>query len=100
MNKALYRYVDTKRKLLAYFNCEDEFHIHVNTGYNWRIMDLDGVYFLSYWRTGSKPVDAVIVKKNGEPMIFEKPDLTMVVAIDCIKIAFIMKNSDRVQESC
>ena len=41
-------------------------------------------------------MDAVIVKKNGIPMVYQKKEYTMVVAIDCVKIAFVFQNNQRV----
>ena len=43
-------------------------------------------------------VDAVIVKKGGEPMIYKTKDYTMVVAIDCVKIGFVFRNGKKVAE--
>ena len=43
-----------------------------------------------------KKVDAVVVKKGGEPMIYKTKDYTMVVAIDCVKIGFIFRNGKNV----
>ena len=46
----------------------------------------------------NKRINAVIVKRNGVPMVYQKKEYTMVVAIDCVKIAFVFRNSRRVDE--
>ncbi|MDE6182260.1 MAG: hypothetical protein K2F59_03550, partial [Eubacteriales bacterium] len=62
---------------------------------NWTIKDNDGVFFLTYIEENNTK-DCVIVKKNNEPMIFKTNDYTMVVGIECVKLGFILKNSNKI----
>ncbi len=93
LNTYVYQYAAAKSNLLNYFNCGDDFNIKLCTAHHWQIEQNDGVYFLKYWIKNTEPVSAVIVKKDGEPLIEKADDLTMVIAIDCIKTAFILNNN-------
>jgi hypothetical protein len=87
-------YIDAKKELMRYFNCTDDFYVKAFDRYKWMIKDDDDFSFLRYWTDDEKRHDAVIVKKNGSPMIFKAGKYTMVVAIDCVKIAFIFENEN------
>ena len=59
---------------------------------NWVVKEQEDFAFLSYWTEEGKKVDAVVVKKGGEPMVYRKKEYTMVVAIDCVKIGFVFRS--------
>ena len=92
MEKVLKMYDETKDKLLRSFDCDKEYFIKNNEYYNWRVKDIDGMFFLMYWKDGGKLNECVIVKKNNEPVIVRKKDYTMILVIECVKIAVILKN--------
>lgn len=84
-------YMESSKELIEHFGCDNDFFLKPLMGFEWAIRSEDDFHFLSYWGEGSKKTEAVIVRKNGEPMIFRKSDYVMVVAIDCVKIGFIFK---------
>ncbi|MCI8629868.1 MAG: hypothetical protein HFE57_10335 [Firmicutes bacterium] len=88
-------WIQTQNEVLQFFQCEGEFFIKP-LDYEWTIRHTEDFYFLSYWIRKNKRVDAVIVKKNGLPMVYRKREYTMVVAIDCVKIAFVFRNSQQI----
>ena len=47
---------------------------------------------MTYWRDGGKLNECIIVKKNNEPVIIRKKDYTMILVIECVKVAVILKN--------
>lgn len=89
-------FMQIQEKVLQSFQCEGEFFIKPLLELEWAIRDTEDFYFLSYWTKENKRMDAVIVKKNGIPMVYQKKECTMVVAIDCVKIAFVFQNNQRV----
>ena len=85
-------FFEAKEELLRSFGCTEDYHIESRLGQNWEITEDDGVFFLSYWENIASKTTAVIVKKNDAPLLFETSGYTMIIAIDCIKIAFIFNN--------
>jgi hypothetical protein len=92
LNDYLKTYITAKNELMQFFNCDDDFFIKAFNGSRWMIKNDDDFSFLMYWTADKKRHDAVIVKKNGSPMVYKAGKYTMVIAIDCVKIAFIFEN--------
>lgn len=88
-------YISVQDELFKYFKCDDNFFIKPLTASKWSVKNDGDFYFLYYWPTDEKRMDAVIVKKNGEPMIFKTEKYTMVIGIDCVKIGFIFHNGNK-----
>ena len=91
MNAKLNNFIAVKQSLLKYFNCADDYYIKPMPDYEWCVKQDDGVAILCYWK-GAERADAVVVRKDGKPQVFRKSDYTMVVAIDCVKIAFVLES--------
>lgn len=85
-------FIQARKRLNGYFGCEGDFFVKPLPDYEWAVRLEEDFAFLSYWTEDGKKVDAVIVKKNGEPMIYKTKEYTMVVAIDCVRIGFIFRN--------
>ena len=92
-------YKQSKNELMQHFQCDNEFFVKPLDNCKWAVKNDEDFSFLVYWSEDEKRHDAVIVKKNGEPMIIRKSKYTMVVAIDCVKIAFIFENSLETSEN-
>jgi len=87
-------YTRALASLRKYFACDQDFFIRPLTEYNWLIQTNEGISILSYWKDDTARTDAVIVNKDGAPLVYEAKDYTMVVAIDCVKIAFLFANKN------
>ena len=85
-------YTNAQRELLKYFNCDEDFFVKYMGEFTWAVKNDDDFYFLYYWNKEGKRKDAVIVKKNGRPMIFKAERYTMIIGIDCVKIGFVFEN--------
>ncbi len=85
-----------RKRINSYFGCDGDFFVKPLMDLEWAVKDNEDFAFLSYWTEEGKKVDAVIVKKGGEPMIYTKKEYTMVVDIDCVKIGFIFRNSKKI----
>ncbi len=90
--------IQSKETLATAFGCDNDFFFKPMTECEWFVRKDEDFHFLSYWLTPEKKVEAVVVKKSGEPMIYEKNGYTMVVAIDCVKIGFIFVNDKKLGE--
>ncbi len=93
-NNFLENYINSKKQLMEYFKCDGDFFIKPLENLKWSIKNDGDFNFLMYWTEDLKRHSAVITKKNGNPMVYKVEEYTMVVAIDCIKTAFIFSNSN------
>ncbi|MDL2248864.1 hypothetical protein LJB89_04125 [Tyzzerella sp. OttesenSCG-928-J15] len=92
MANIIHDFFNAKANLLRHFKCGDEYFVQSKLGFNWEITEEDGIFFLNYWENINNKSSCVIIKKNDQPQIFKTDDYTMIIAIDCIKIAFIFNN--------
>lgn len=91
-------YEQARKRVATYFGCEEDFFLKPLLDLEWLVKEDGDFHFLTYWTVKGKKIDAVVVRKNGNPLIYRTPDYTMVVAIDCVKIAFIFQNSKNMTE--
>lgn len=84
--------MDAQKTVLNTFQCEGDFFVKPLLDFEWMVREVEDFYFLTYWTAEDKKVEAVVVKKNSEPMVYQAETYTMVVAIDCVKIGFIFGN--------
>lgn len=88
-------YIHARKKVLDHFHCHAEFHLRPLLEVNWEVQQKEDYYFLSYWLNDGERTNSVIVKKNGEPMIYPTDHYTLIIGIDCIKIGFLLKNTHK-----
>lgn len=100
MGELVAEYIKTKKLLMDSFECSDDYFIKNAEQCKWTISNSDNWCIVSYWETkeNHKEIknDVVVVKKNGRPQIFKTEKYTMVIAIQCVKIAFIFDNKKRI----
>lgn len=85
----------SRRRVAEYFGCDEDFFLKPLLHLKWAVKNEEDFHFLSYWSENGKKTDAVIVRKNGMPMVYCAGNYTMVVAIDCVKIGFIFANEKK-----
>lgn len=85
-------YIQSTKRVFDFFGENGDFFLKPVLEFEWTIRKEEDFYFLCYWNEQGKKIEAVVVKKNGEPMVYKTKDYTMVVAIDCVKIGFIFRN--------
>jgi len=90
--KYIQKFIAAKKSVMDFFGCEGNFYIKPLLDYNWSCKSNNDFFILSYQKDDEPTINAVVVKKNGEPMIYKTEEYTMVIAIDCVKTAFIFKN--------
>lgn len=95
MGNIIEKFINTKKELKKYFDCKEDFFVKPLIENEWTIKNNDDIYFLTY-KENDIYKDCVIVKKNNEPLIIKKDNYTMVIAIECIKLAFILNNKKEI----
>jgi hypothetical protein len=74
------------------FGCPGDFFIRPLLGCAWEINGHEDIKILSYVHNNATH-EAVIVRLNGEAMVYRARGYVCVVAIDCVKIAFIFEEN-------
>lgn len=90
--------IDVTSGLIKDFGCENDFFLKPLIDLEWTIKSTEDFSILSYWDSNDKKIEAIIVRKNLEPLIFEYSGYTMVIAIDCVKIGFIFKSDKKLKK--
>lgn len=91
-NDPVAAFLTSQKNVMKHFGCDENFFVKPMLGIEWLIRTVDDFRFLTYWLAGDQKMDAVIVSRGGKPMIFKTASYTMVIAIDCVKMAFIFHN--------
>ncbi|MBQ4347024.1 MAG: hypothetical protein IJC39_01080 [Firmicutes bacterium] len=92
--KPVAAYINSTKDIMRHFNCTEDIFLKPLPGCKWSISETPSFNLLSYWNGEGGRADAVMVRKNGEPLVFKTQEHTMVVAIDCVKIGFIFDNEN------
>lgn len=90
--------IDITSELIKDFGCENDFFLKPLIDLEWTVKSTEDFSMLSYWDSNDKKIEAIIVRKKLEPLIFEYGDYTMVIAIDCVKIGFIFKSNKKLKK--
>jgi len=85
-----------KNELFKCFGVKEDYFIKSSYDFNWTIKKNNDLYFLNYWKDGEKVHKCIIVKKDGKPQIFSTAEATMIIVIECVKIAVVLNNLLRI----
>lgn len=99
MDDIINDFVDAKLKLNRFFEIQENYFFKTLINNKWTIKDNDGTFFLTYIEKEESYKDCVISKKDGNPIIIRKDDYTLVVAIECVKLAFVLNNKYEVKNT-
>lgn len=94
-NDKVMGFMGSCEQLKEYFGCSVGFDFFLKplVDFEWAIRCDDEFNFLSYWGKDGNKVEAVVVKKDGEPLVYRQDEYSMVMAIDCVKTGFIFRNN-------
>ncbi|MCL2873988.1 MAG: hypothetical protein FWE29_03555 [Defluviitaleaceae bacterium] len=93
--KSVENFVKAASSVKQYFDANIKYVLKPMLDVYWRTWSMDDVQFLTYWSDDVQKTDVLIVKEDSKQLMFEKEDYTMIVGIECIKVALIFKNSNR-----
>ncbi len=89
-------FISCQKNLFEAFEIDKQYHVKSLIGSKWTINDFDDGKILRYWITEDKFDDCVIVKENGDSVIREYEGFSIVIALDCVKTAFMFKTVDKI----
>lgn len=87
MRNTVDAYIEAGERLFAAFGCAQHYYIRPMPGCPWQVLHGE-IPILSYERNGAH--NAVIVRQDGRPLIYRAGGYALVIAIDCVKIAFLL----------
>lgn len=90
MQNVVNAYTRAYEDLLGKFNCPYPYFVKNMENRAWRVSGDDEMFFLSYEQEDGKPQTAVVVRQDGKPLVYRAGGYALVIAIDCVKIAFLL----------
>ncbi len=91
MNNQITSFKQTKDDIFLKFGVENKYFLNMFDDYEWEILSDGDINMVKYQKDDISKTN-LIIKKNNNPFIIEKDGYTMIIAIDCVKIAFVFKN--------
>ncbi len=88
-------FVESQKNIFDAFDLEKSYHVKPFLNNKWTTNDFDGGQILRYWVNENRYDDCVIVKENGESIIREYEEYSVVIALDCVKTAFLFKRENK-----
>ncbi len=95
MRKTIDTFLEIKEKIHLAFELEEEYFLKPILDYKWDVREVDGMMFFKYI-VDDKVFEQVVVRQKGENLFRVQGEYTLIVAIDCVKISFLVKNDNRV----
>ena len=96
MSKTIKNYFAAENKLYQMFGCDEKYPLRVMPKYSWQLIKEDGMYFLTCQEDTSNKQTFVVVKKDGKPMVFGSEGYSMIIALDCVKMAFVLEDNMKI----
>jgi len=93
MRKAVQEYIAARDGLFRFFGCAEQYPVRTATHAKWMLPEKENVSFLVLFDAADAREEYVAVRKEDKPLVYKNGDYTMVIAIDCVKTAFVLKNS-------
>ncbi len=87
-------FIDAKERLLNFFGCSDNYFLKPLLKSRWTVVEENGYHFLNFVESNDSN-SAIIVKREGTPLIYDMGEYTLIIAIDCVKIGFMFRNSNK-----
>ncbi len=87
----LVSYKKSQNDIFKKFNVDAKYFLSVLDTHIWEIISQDDINLIKY-EDGTEQKTNLIIQKGEKPFIVEKDGYTMVVAIDCVKVAFVFRN--------
>lgn len=91
MRDKINMFITAETALRKAFGCPGDYYLKPSLDCSWRVLANDDLYFLTRINNGASS-NAVVVKQGDKPMVYRAEGFTLVVAIDCVKIAFLLDN--------
>lgn len=95
-NEIVDNFINAQKEMFKVFELGKAYHIKVLIDKKWTVNDFEDGQILRYWINDDRYDDCVIVKENGDSIIREYNEYSIVIALDCVKTAFLFKTDNRV----
>ncbi len=91
MNNLVNNFKKTNDDIFLKFGVKNKYFISVLDDYNWEIINDNDIYLIKYYKDDFEQTN-FIIQKNDVPLVYVEDGYTMIIAIDCVKVAFVFKN--------
>ncbi len=95
-NSVVDDFIQAQKVIFNAFELGKDYHIKIFTDNKWTLNDFEDGQILRYWVKEDRFEDCVIVKENGESIIRQYDKYSIVIALDCVKTAFLFETNKRI----
>lgn len=88
--------VKNQNKLFEEFGVPNNYQLKIMKDAKFSVSVENEIHLVKYDENSSTTTNLILTKKD-EPLIFEKDGYTMIIAIDCVKVALVFSNDNRVE---
>lgn len=96
MKETINLIVKNQNKLFDEFGVSNNYQLKILNETTFSVINENDMHLVKYDENGSTTTNLILTKKD-EPLIFEKDGYTMIIAIDCVKVALVFSNDNRVE---
>ncbi len=82
----------THNEIFREFEVENKYFLSILDESPWELIFQDDITLVKYTKDNEEKT-SLVTQKGDKPFIVEKDGYTMIIAIDCIKIAFVFNNN-------
>ncbi len=92
MQKKIEQFCNLNKEIHEELNIGEHVYLSSKLNIEWKVLDLGDLKMIEFGKNNIFE-KCVIVNNEKEPLIIKKEKYTIIVAIDCVKIAFIFDNN-------
>lgn len=92
MQKIIENITSNQKKLFEEFDVPNNYYLKILTGTSWTVLSENDMNLVKY-TLGEDTITNLILNTKDRPMIYNKNGYTMIIAIDCVKVALVFENS-------
>lgn len=90
------QFIDVQKSIIEAFDLDRTYHIKNLTDKKWSLRDFEDGKILRYWLSDDKHEDCVVVKERGDSIIREYEGYSIIIALDCVRTAFLFRTENLV----
>lgn len=92
MQKIIENITSNQKKLFEEFDVPNNYYLKILPDVSWTVFSENDMNLVKY-TLDDNTVTNLILNTKDSPMIYDKNGYTMIIAIDCVKVALVFENS-------
>lgn len=92
MQNIIKDFTENTNKIFDLFNVSGNYFLKVLEDTSFQIISENDMFLVKYNENDNEITNLILTNK-GKPLIFDKDGYTMIIAIDCVKVALVFDNN-------